>query len=49
MQNIQTDERTAIVALTHDPRLDDMALLTALDSWAFYVGALGSRVNEAPG
>jgi len=44
--NIQTDERTAIVALTHDPRLDDMALLTALDSRAFYVGALGSRVNS---
>jgi xanthine dehydrogenase accessory factor len=44
--SIQTDERTAIVALTHDPRLDDMALLTALDSKAFYVGALGSRVNS---
>jgi xanthine dehydrogenase accessory factor len=44
--SIQTDERTAIVALTHDPRLDDMALLTALDSPAFYVGALGSRVNS---
>jgi xanthine dehydrogenase accessory factor len=43
---IQPDERTAIVALTHDPRLDDMALLTALDSQAFYVGALGSRVNS---
>jgi xanthine dehydrogenase accessory factor len=43
--NIQTDERTAIVALTHDPRLDDMALLTALNSPAFYIGALGSRVN----
>ncbi|WP_085706782.1 XdhC family protein [Pseudomonas sp. B35(2017)] len=44
--SIQADERTAIVALTHDPRLDDMALLTALDSRAFYVGALGSRVNS---
>lgn len=44
--SIQTDERTAIVALTHDPRLDDMALLTALESKAFYVGALGSRVNS---
>ena len=44
--NIQTDARTAVVALTHDPRLDDMALLTALDSPAFYVGALGSRVNS---
>ncbi len=44
---IEPDERTAIVALTHDPRLDDMALLTALESRAFYVGALGSRVNSA--
>ena len=44
--SIQADERTAIVALTHDPRLDDMALLTALDSKAFYVGALGSRINS---
>lgn len=44
---IEPDERTAIVALTHDPRLDDMALLTALESPAFYVGALGSRVNSA--
>lgn len=41
--SIQPDERTAIVTLTHDPRLDDMALLTALKSRAFYVGALGSR------
>lgn len=45
--NIHTDERTAIVALTHDPRLDDMALLTALNSKAFYIGALGSRLNNA--
>ncbi|NWC09104.1 XdhC family protein [Pseudomonas agarici] len=44
--NIETDERTAIVALTHDPRLDDMALLTALNSRAFYIGALGSRANS---
>jgi len=44
---IEPDERTAIVALTHDPRLDDMALLTALKSKAFYVGALGSRLNTA--
>jgi xanthine dehydrogenase accessory factor len=44
--SIETDERTAIVALTHDPRLDDMALLTALNSRAFYIGALGSRVNS---
>ncbi len=43
---IEPDAHTAIVALTHDPRLDDMALLTALQSDAFYVGALGSRVNS---
>ncbi|MBT9610397.1 MAG: XdhC family protein [Aquabacterium sp.] len=43
----QPDPRTAIVALTHDPKLDDMALLEALKSPAFYVGALGSRVNNA--
>lgn len=41
------DARTAIVALTHDPKLDDMALIYALQSEAFYVGALGSRVNNA--
>lgn len=40
------DARTAIVALTHDPRLDDAALMSALNSDAFYVGALGSvRTN----
>lgn len=43
---IEPDAHTAIVALTHDPRLDDMALLTALQSDAFYVGALGSRANN---
>lgn len=40
------DARTAVVALTHDPKLDDMALLEALKSPAFYVGALGSRANN---
>ena len=40
------DAHTAIVALTHDPKLDDMALLEALVSEAFYVGALGSRRNQ---
>ncbi len=43
---IQTDARTAIVAITHDPKLDDMALLEALQSPAFYVGALGSSRNQ---
>ncbi len=42
---LNADARTAIVALTHDPKLDDMALLEALKSPAFYVGALGSRAN----
>jgi xanthine dehydrogenase accessory factor len=37
------DARAAVVALTHDPRLDDLALMAALPSRAFYVGALGSR------
>lgn len=40
------DAHTAIVALTHDPKLDDMALLEALVSDAFYLGALGSRRNQ---
>jgi xanthine dehydrogenase accessory factor len=40
------DAHTAVVALTHDPKLDDMALLEALQSNAFYVGALGSRRNQ---
>ncbi len=37
------DSRVAVIALTHDAKLDDMALMQALDSPAFYVGALGSR------
>lgn len=41
------DRRSAIVALTHDPKLDDLALLDALHSPAFYVGAMGSRKNNA--
>jgi len=41
------DARSAVVALTHDPKLDDLALLEALKSPAFYVGALGSRANNA--
>ena len=43
---IGVNARTAIVALTHDPNLDDMALLEALKSPSFYVGALGSRRNQ---
>jgi len=44
---MQLDERCAVVALTHDPKLDDLALMEALKSRAFYVGALGSRANNA--
>lgn len=38
--------RSAVIALTHDPKLDDMALLAALSANVFYVGALGSRRNN---
>lgn len=41
------DQRTAVVTLTHDPKLDDPALLAALRSEAFYVGALGSGKTHA--
>ena len=47
VRSMQLDERCAVVALTHDPKLDDMALMEALKSPAFYVGALGSRANNA--
>lgn len=46
VRELVPDAHTAIVALTHDPKLDDMALLEALQSNAFYVGALGSRRNQ---
>src|SRR5215472_6219772 len=45
--DMHLDERCAVVALTHDPKLDDLALMEALKSPAFYVGALGSRANNA--
>ena len=44
---IGLDAHSAVVAVTHDPKLDDLALLEALKSEAFYVGALGSRANNA--
>ncbi|MFO1291935.1 MAG: XdhC family protein [Rubrivivax sp.] len=44
---LKLDAHSAVVALTHDPKLDDMTLLEALKSPAFYIGALGSRVNTA--
>ena len=40
------DRRSCVVALTHDPKLDDLALLEALKTDAFYVGAIGSRRNN---
>lgn len=40
------DRRSCVIALTHDPKLDDLALLEALDTDAFYVGAIGSRRNN---
>src|SRR6185369_5637374 len=47
VREMKLDERCAVVALTHDPKLDDLALMEALKSPAFYVGALGSRANNA--
>jgi xanthine dehydrogenase accessory factor len=45
---LRLDEHSAVVALTHDPKLDDLALIEALRTPAFYVGALGStRSNDA--
>jgi xanthine dehydrogenase accessory factor len=41
--NLNIDNRTAIVTLTHDPKLDDSALHAALKSNAFYIGSLGSK------
>ena len=47
MAALAPDSRTAVVTLTHDPKLDDPALDVALKSEAFYVGALGSRRTHA--
>ncbi len=47
MDALRPDSRTAIVTLTHDPKLDDPALDRALKSRAFYIGALGSRRTHA--
>ena len=47
MDALRPDSRTAIVTLTHDPKLDDPALDRALRSQAFYIGALGSRKTHA--
>jgi xanthine dehydrogenase accessory factor len=47
LPKIGVDDRTALIALTHDPKIDDPALIHALSSAAFYVGALGSRKTHA--
>jgi xanthine/CO dehydrogenase XdhC/CoxF family maturation factor len=46
VRDFAVDLRTCIVALSHDPKLDDLALLEALHSPAFYIGAIGSRRNS---
>ena len=47
LELLAPDRRTALVTLTHDPKLDDPALQVALRSPAFYIGALGSRKTQA--
>jgi xanthine dehydrogenase accessory factor len=44
--SMNLDANSAVVALTHDPKLDDLALMEALRTPAFYIGALGSRRNN---
>ncbi len=46
LESLELDHRTAVVILTHDPKLDDPALVAALGSPVFYIGALGSRMNQ---
>jgi xanthine dehydrogenase accessory factor len=43
---LKPDAHTAVIALTHDPKLDDLALMEALKGDAFYVGAIGSKANQ---
>jgi xanthine dehydrogenase accessory factor len=45
--DLAPDSATAVVTLSHDPKLDDPALISALRSPAFYIGALGSRKTHA--
>lgn len=47
MARLKPDRRTAVVTLTHDPKVDDPALIAALKSAAFYIGALGSKKTHA--
>ncbi|MBX3049431.1 MAG: XdhC family protein [Anaerolineales bacterium] len=46
-EEVQLNSSTAVAALAHDPKIDDPALIAALSSDCFYVGALGSRKNQA--
>jgi xanthine dehydrogenase accessory factor len=46
VRELQLDGHSALVALTHDPKLDDLALMEGLKSAAFYVGAIGSKKNN---
>ena len=46
LPDLALDERSAVITLSHDPKIDDPALNAALDSPAFYIGALGSRRNH---
>ncbi len=46
VQSFRPDARSCVVALTHDPKIDDLALLEALQTDAFYIGAIGSRRNN---
>ncbi len=47
LQRLMPDRQSAIIALTHDPKLDEPALRTALRTDAFYIGALGSKKTQA--
>jgi xanthine dehydrogenase accessory factor len=47
LERLRPDQRSAVVTLTHDPKLDDPALAVALRSDCFYIGALGSRRTHA--
>ncbi|MBM3556354.1 MAG: xanthine dehydrogenase [Alphaproteobacteria bacterium] len=47
LAEIRPDHRTAVITLTHDPKIDDPALIAALKSPCFYVGALGSKKTHA--
>jgi xanthine dehydrogenase accessory factor len=46
VSSMHADRRTCVIGLTHDPKLDDLALLEALGTEAFYIGAIGSRKNN---